>query len=75
MFRLFFSACGLAVILTATQHAFADPRVVVTFKYAQIAALTKQPMPRVSASSSPSPVAPPSSGLGKDMAPVGLGWG
>jgi hypothetical protein len=75
MFRFVFAAFGLAGILAAVQPAFTDPRAVATFQYAQIAAFVKQPTPQVSAASSPSPVAPPGSGLGKDIAPVGFGWG
>jgi hypothetical protein len=72
MFRLVCSALALAGILATTQPTLAESRAPATSDSAQSPAPTKQAVPPLPVSS---PTAPPSSGLGEDMIPVGFGWG
>jgi hypothetical protein len=78
MLRLVLSVVALAGVLAMAQTALADPLVATAYDRVQAAApATEQPAPPAPAArpSSSDASAPASAGLGKDLVPVGFGWG
>jgi hypothetical protein len=77
MFRIVLSAVALAGVLAAVHPAFADPVAPTESDRVHVVTLaTEQPAPPAAArSSAPEATAPASAGFGKDVVPVGIGWG
>jgi hypothetical protein len=75
MFRFILSASLLSGVFAITQPAFADPRVATTSDASQFAAPSAQPVPPASVLPSSNLSTKSSSGFGKDIVPVGFGWG
>jgi hypothetical protein len=77
MLRFALSAVALAGVLATAYPAFADPLAAAPCDHAEVAA----PGPEQTAApppARPSPTdakAPANTGLGKDIVPVGFGWG
>jgi hypothetical protein len=77
MVRLILSAVALAGFFATARPGLADPVAPVAPEQTQATtAATEQPAPPASArSSSLDATATVSAGLGKDVIPVGFGWG
>jgi hypothetical protein len=77
MLRFALPAMALAGILVTALPAFADPLGASVSDHAQAAApATEQPTPPALAQSASSDATVPASvGLGKNIIPVGFGWG
>jgi len=77
MLRFVLSAVALAGVLAAAQPAFADLLAATAPDQVKATAAAKaQPAPPAPASSSSSDEnAPARAGFGKDIIPVGFGWG
>jgi hypothetical protein len=77
MLRSIVSALALAGILATAQPAFADALAAAASERTQAAAPVneQQARPVPVKASSPDATGPTNTGLGKDVIPVGFGWG
>jgi hypothetical protein len=75
MARTVLIACAIAGFVAMAQPVLADPPATPAVDHAQGATSKEQVPPPPSAWSSSSDVVPPINGLGKDVSPVGFGWG
>jgi hypothetical protein len=77
MLRSMVSALALAGILATAQLAFADALATATSEHTQAdaPATEQQARPVPAKASSPDATRPTNTGLGKDVIPVGFGWG
>jgi hypothetical protein len=76
MIRFVLSAVVLAGVLAMTNPVFADPLAATASDHAKTAAAAmEQPASPAPAWSSSSDAPATSAGLGKNIAPAGLGWG
>jgi hypothetical protein len=75
MFRLAIAATALIGMLAATHSAFADPAASCDHARSAAPASEQLAPPQPAKASSPDATAPASAGIGKDIVPVGFGWG
>jgi hypothetical protein len=77
MLRFALSAIALAGVLATAHPAFADPLAATPCDHAEVAAAgaERTAAPQPARPSSTDAKAPANTGIGKDVVPVGFGWG